>query len=101
MGSQSETGSHNVTNAARACLDHLTVAALTLEQGAAHIQRALGVKIPPGGSHPQMGTHNHLMLLGDGIFLELIAPDPAVTPQRTRWFGLDDPAMRARLENSP
>jgi hypothetical protein len=41
------------------------------------------------------------MSLGDGIFLELIAPDPAVEPQRRRWFNLDDPAMRARLKNTP
>ena len=90
-----------MTAAVRTRLDHLTVAALTLEQGIVHIQRALGVKIPPGGAHPRMGTHNHLMQLGDGVFLELIAPDPAVTSQRTRWFGLDDPTMRARLKNSP
>ena len=87
--------------APRASLDHLTVAALTLEQGVAHVQRLLGVAIPPGGAHPLMGTHNHLMQLGDGVFLEVIAPDPTVTPQRTRWFGLDDPRMRARLKNSP
>jgi hypothetical protein len=85
----------------RASLDHLTVAALTLEDGIAHVRRALGVELPPGGAHPLMGTHNCLMSLGDGIFLELIAPDPAVTPQRRRWFNLDDPAMRARLENTP
>ena len=78
--------------------DHLTVAALTLEQGVAHIERALGVVIPAGGAHPLMGTHNHLMRLGEGAFLELIAPDPAVTPQRVRWFGLDDPAMRKSLQ---
>jgi hypothetical protein len=81
--------------------DHLTVAALTLEQGVAHIERALGVVIPAGGAHPLMGTHNHLMRLGVGAFLELIAPDPAVTPQRVRWFGLDDPAMRRSLQDSP
>ena len=50
----------------RASLDHLTVAALTLEEGVAHVQRALGVVMPRGGSHPLMGTHNHLMQLGDG-----------------------------------
>ena len=87
--------------ASRASLDHLTVAALTLEQGIAHVQRALGVAIPPGGSHPLMATHNHLMQLGNGIFLEVIAPDHTVTPQRTRWFGLDDPGMRASLKTSP
>jgi hypothetical protein len=77
-----------------ASLDHLTVAALTLEQGVNYVQRVLGVAVPFGGAHPLMGTHNHLMQLGDGMFLEIIAPDPAVTPKRTRWFGLDDPRMR-------
>jgi hypothetical protein len=81
--------------------DHLTVAALTLEQGVAHIERALGVVIPAGGAHPLMGTHNHLMRIGEGAFLELVAPDPAVTPQRPRWFGLDDPATRKSLQGSP
>lgn len=81
--------------------DHLTIAALTLEQGMAHIERVLGVVIPAGGAHPLMGTHNHLMRLGEGAFLELIAPDPAVAPQRPRWFGLDDPAMRRSLQGSP
>jgi hypothetical protein len=84
-----------------ATLDHLTVAALTLEAGVAHVQRALGVAVPFGGAHPLMGTHNHLMQLGEGIFLEIIAPDPAVVPQRTRWFGLDDSRMLASLENAP
>jgi hypothetical protein len=87
--------------ALRASLDHLTVAALTLEEGVAHVRRALGVVMPRGGTHPLMGTHNHLMQLGNSVFLEVIAPDPLVAPQRTRWFGLDDPKMRARLKVSP
>jgi hypothetical protein len=82
-------------------LDHLTVAALTLEQGVAHVERALGVVVPPGGDHPLMATHNHLMRLGEGVFLEIIAPDFRVTPKRPRWFALDDSRMRARLERSP
>lgn len=84
-----------------ASLDHLTVAALTLEEGVAHVQRALGVTAPPGGAHPLMATHNHLMRLGDSVFLEIIAPDPTAAPQRPRWFGLDDPNMRKRLKVSP
>src|SRR4051812_15158493 len=74
-----------------ATLDHITVAALTLEQGIAHVRATLGVDVPFGGAHPLMATHNCLMQIGDGVFLEIIAPDPAATPQRARWFALDDP----------
>lgn len=71
-------------------LDHLTVVARHLEEGADHIRRALGVEMPAGGAHPRMGTHNRLMALGPDSFLELIAIDPvAPPPDRPRWFGLD------------
>jgi hypothetical protein len=86
---------------ALAVLDHLTVAALTLEQGVEHVRRCLGVVVPSGGKHPLMGTHNCLMRLGETVFLEIIAPDPAATPQRTRWFSLNDSQMRARLNHTP
>ena len=83
-------------------LDHITVAADNLAAGVAHAEAALGVKIPFGGAHPLMGTHNHLLRLGDSLFLEIIALDPAAGPlTRRRWFGLDDPAVRAELAKSP
>lgn len=83
-------------------LDHITMAARTLAEGAAYAERALGIAIPPGGAHPQMGTHNRLLKLGDDCFLEVIAPDPDATPPaRPRWFALDDPAMKARLAGAP
>jgi hypothetical protein len=49
-----------------------------------------------------MGTHNRLLGLGEGLYLELIAIDPqAPPPGRPRWFGLDRPqdlpADRPRL----
>jgi len=84
-----------------AFLDHITIAACTLDEGAAYVRRVLGVDVPFGGAHPLMATHNRLMQIGDGAFLEIIAPDPAAKPQRPRWFGLDDPAMQARLAQSP
>ena len=83
-------------------LDHLVVGASTLEQGVTYIRKQLGVDIPKGGEHPLMGTHNHLMQLGNDVFLEVIAVNPdAPAPDRPRWYGLDDPFVRGRLEHQP
>jgi hypothetical protein len=83
-------------------LDHIIVAAASLEEGVAFIRDRLGVDIPKGGKHPLMSTHNHLMRLGEGSFLEVIAIDPdAPPPGRARWFELDEPAMQARLASGP
>jgi hypothetical protein len=72
-------------------LDHLAIVAPSLEQGAAYVRDELGIDMPFGGRHPEMGTHNLLLRLGDGVFLEVIAVDPAAAaPARPRWFGLDD-----------
>ncbi len=83
-------------------LDHIVIGTSSLEEGAAFIHERLGVKIPPGGRHESMGTHNCLMQLGANCFLEVIAIDPAAeTPGRLRWYALDDPKMRTRLARSP
>ncbi|MGH8849355.1 MAG: VOC family protein [Casimicrobiaceae bacterium] len=91
-----------MTAAARATLDHLVVAADTLEQGEEHLEALLGVQPQRGGRHVAMGTHNSLVQLGPRCFLEVIAIDPdAAAPARPRWFDLDRPAMRALLAQSP
>ena len=83
-------------------LDHITVAAHTLAQGLAYLRDALGIDLPAGGAHPRMATHNHLLRLGDSVFLELIAIDPAApAPLRPRWFQLDDPGLQAELAVTP
>jgi Glyoxalase-like domain len=74
-------------------LDHITIVAPTLEEGAAHVHDDIGIDMPAGGRHPEMGTHNLLLRLGDDVFLEVIAVDPAAArPAGPRWFGLDDDA---------
>lgn len=71
-------------------LDHITVTAANLDEGAAWVTQALGVTPQPGGEHPRMGTHNLLMRLSDSTFLEIIAINPAApAPSRPRWFDLD------------
>ncbi|AKJ29407.1 VOC family protein [Caldimonas brevitalea] len=83
-------------------LDHITVAALDLAEGVAHVEARLGVPVPKGGRHAAMGTHNHLLRLGPALFLEVIAPDPRAAPiGRKRWFCLDDPEMRRALAAGP
>lgn len=83
-------------------VDHVTLGTRSLETGAAVLNAALGVDIPPGGKHPDMSTHNRLMNVGDGRFLELIAVDPeAPAVPHKRWFGLDDPGTIARLAEAP
>jgi hypothetical protein len=80
--------------------DHLVVGAKTLQEAQAHIEAALGLPMQPGGAHSVFHTHNALMGLGDGLYLEAIAPDPSVpAPDRPRWYDLDRFAGSARLSN--
>ena len=79
-------------------LDHFTIVAPTLREGADHVRECLGLDMPFGGRHPEMGTFNQLLRLGEDVFLEVIAIDPeAARPPRPRWFGLDD-AERVRRD---
>ncbi|WP_337869974.1 VOC family protein [Meiothermus sp.] len=80
-------------------LDHLVLAAQTLQEGVEYVQDTLEVVLPPaGGRHPLMGTHNRLLNLGGGVYLEIIAIDPgAPTPARPCWFALDGFAGAPRL----
>ena len=85
-------------------LDHLVIAARTLEEGADFIAAKLGVEMTGGGAHPLMRTHNRLLNLWGGAYLEVIAIDPNAEPidtPRPRLFALDDPAQRKRLEAGP
>ena len=86
----------------RAALDHLVVAAATLEQGDDYVESRIGVRPQRGGKHVAMGTHNSVLRVGQAVYLEVIAIDPeAIAPKRPRFFELDRPAMRATLRISP
>ncbi|MFZ5710143.1 MAG: VOC family protein [Pseudomonadota bacterium] len=81
-------------------LDHIVVSAATLDAGAAYLSRRLGATCSDIGHHPYMGTHNRLVGLGPGLYLEVIAVDPdAPHPGRARWFGLDNFSGPPRLTN--
>jgi len=83
-------------------IDHLVIASANLEQGVNYVRDMLGVEMPFGGVHQKMGTHNHLMQLGNSVFLEIISIDPDIEPpNRPRWFGLDDPLIRRKVKTEP
>ena len=85
-------------------LDHLVIAARTLEEGADFVAAKLGAEMTGGGAHPLMRTHNRLLNLWGGAYLEVIAIDPNAEPTETpraRLYALDDPALRQRLEAGP
>lgn len=82
----------------RVGIDHLVVAAATLDDGARHVRETLGVDPDPGGRHDRMGTHNRLLRAGPSTYVEVIAVDPdAPRPDRPRWFGLDHPVAEPTL----
>lgn len=79
-------------------LDHLAVTAETLEEGRLRVEEMLGAALQPGGRHAHFGTHNALLGLDDGLYLEVIATDPeASAPDCPRWFDLDRFAGAPRL----
>ncbi len=83
-------------------LDHLVVAARTLEEGVAWCEATLGMTPGPGGRHALMGTHNRLFSIATPhypqAYFEIIAIDPgAPPPGRTRWYELDDARLQRAL----
>jgi hypothetical protein len=78
------------------------VAANSLDEGSDYIFRTLDVWPLAGGEHGMMGTHNRLVKLGEGCYLEVIAVNPrARKPEGPRWFELDTLAMQEKLRRRP
>jgi hypothetical protein len=87
-------------------LDHLVLAAHTLDEGVAWCEATLGLRPEAGGQHLFMGTHNRVFGITSRAFprayFEIIAIDPSLpVPTRARWFGLDEPALQRALADGP
>lgn len=80
-------------------LDHLAIGAQTLQEGVAWAEAKLGVSFQAGGTHARFATHNRLLGVADGLYLEVIAADPDATCEGPRWFGLDTFSGPPRLVN--
>lgn len=89
-------------------LDHLVIAASTLDEGVAWCEEMLGISPGPGGEHPLMGTHNRLFKIAStqypNAYFEIIAIDRGAAYARKqgekRWFDLDDQALQQQLKQS-
>jgi hypothetical protein len=90
-------------------IDHLVVAAHTLEQGVSWCEATFGITPGPGGDHALYGTHNRLFKIATPAnpqaYLEIIAVNPqakrAADAPAKRWFDLDDEALQAALAQQP
>lgn len=78
-------------------LDHLLYATPDVDATVADLERRLGVRFDPGGRHPDWGTRNRILPLGDRLYLEVIGPDEAQTEAEGRRIldvdRLDAPRM--------
>ena len=89
----------------QARIDHLVIAARSLEEGVRWCEATFGIAPGPGGAHPLMGTHNRLLRIATPAhpraYLEIIAIDAAARPKRParthRWFDLDDAVLQGDL----
>jgi hypothetical protein len=60
--------------APRVAVDHLILSIDRLDRGIEEFTRLTGVAPQRGGQHPGRGTENALVSLGDGHYLEILAP---------------------------
>jgi hypothetical protein len=62
-------------------IDHILLGIDDLDRGVEQFEKLTGVRPVYGGKHPR-GTHNALVSLGDGTYLEILALQPNVAPPK-------------------
>lgn len=71
-------------------LDHLVYAVPDLPAALDWFEDQTGLRPAIGGRHPHQGTHNALINIGNGAYLEIVAADPENTEAAApRWMGVD------------
>jgi hypothetical protein len=93
-------------------IDHLVIAASTLEQGVEWCEAHLGITPGTGGEHALFGTHNRLFKIATPTFpmayFEIIAINPQAVRSKKivaqhphRWFDLDKPELQLAIAKEP
>ena len=83
-------------------IDHVVIGTSNLILGTGELESKFSHKLSPGGEHKVMGTHNNLLKLQLGIYLEVIANNPnADKPSRARWFSLDEYNIIEKIKYEP
>lgn len=87
-------------------IDHLVYAVPDLAAAMDELERDWGVRPAPGGKHEGRGSHNALLSLGDGPYLELIARDPEqvnvdIANHPFQLAGLVRPTLRTWAAKAP
>jgi hypothetical protein len=78
-------------------IDHLVLAAPSLDVGCRSVEALTGVAPVFGGVHPGAGTHNALLSLGPPTYLEVIARDPSQSDVATSLLVPEDLGDEPRL----
>lgn len=73
------TSAPDTPNANLHTIDHLILAINDLDKGMQEFEAMTGVKPVFGGAHPFSFSHNALVSLGDGMYVEIMAPRPDAT----------------------
>ena len=83
-------------------LDHIVLAANTLEEGTSYLENKLHIKLSNIGYHKDMGTHNRVVKISKSVYLEVISIDPNCGHLNSkRWFNLDSLKLQSQLRKSP
>jgi hypothetical protein len=71
-------------------IDHIVISVPDLYEAMDRFTEKCGIEVVYGGQHLSIGTHNALLNIGNGAYLELIAKDPNnPLEEAQKWMGLD------------